>query len=109
MLKKDLDLTIPLLLIAVLPGVSVAASDGLTAFTGSLNSSVSTIYGYVRVTLTVSLLLYSIWPFYHALVGEGDKTRYWWYIIGIAVFLIILNTFPSVFNAIFGQNVNVTT
>ncbi|NLG19093.1 MAG: hypothetical protein GX556_17350 [Fibrobacter sp.] len=97
------------MVLVLVPSIVLAQSSGLTTFTGSLNASVSTIFGYVRVTLTVGLLLYTIWPFYHALIGEGDKSRYWWQIIGIAVFLIILNVFPTVFNAIFGQNVNVTT
>lgn len=85
-----------------------ATSSGLTQFQGSLESSVSKIFGYVKVTVTIGLLLYTIWPFYHALVGEGDKSRYWWQIIGIAVFLIILNIFPIFFNAIFSTNITIT-
>jgi hypothetical protein len=101
---------IALLLVVIgIPGLIMAQSSGLTSFEGSLNSSVSTIFGYVRIAVTVGMLIYTIWPFYHALVGEGDKSRYWWQIIGIACFLIILNVFPAVFNGIFGTNVNVTS
>jgi hypothetical protein len=99
---------LPALIILVLPYIVFGAADGLTTFQGQLQGSASKIYGYAKITLSVGLLLYTIWPFYHALIGEGDKTRYWWQIIGIAVFLILLNIFPIVFNSLFNQNITIT-
>jgi hypothetical protein len=97
--------TIAIAIIFVIPAMIVAdGGAGTAAFTSSLNSSVGNIYSYVKIALNICLFVYCIWPLYNALVGQGggDKSHHWWQIIGIAIFLILLNTLPTIYKAIFG-------
>lgn len=94
-----------LMLLVIIPQVIFAQESGLTQFTGKIGTSISTIYGYAKVAIPILSIPYAIYLFWHALVGEGEKSRYWWQVFGLAVFLIILAIFPAVFNSIMGTSV----
>lgn len=84
------------------------SSNGLTSFTGQMNTSVSLVFGYVKTGLTIGLLIWAIWLMYQAFFGH-DKHGAWWQIVALIAFVILLNIFPSIYNAITGASVNVTT
>lgn len=102
--------TIVLAVVFLIPAMILADGAGSAAFTSSLNSSIGNIYSYVKIALNICLFVYCIWPLYNALVGQGgDKSHHWWQIIGIAIFLILLNTLPTIYKAIFGAtDVNIS-
>jgi hypothetical protein len=108
-LGRNIISILPFVGFLLLPSIANAATtDGLTSFTGQMNTSVSLVYGYVRVGLTIGLLIWAIWLMYQAFFGH-DKHGAWWGIVALIAFVIILNIFPSIYNAITGASVNVTT
>jgi hypothetical protein len=101
---------LPYFMIFLFPFVADAqtSSNGLTSFTGQMNTSVSLVFGYVKTGLTIGLLIWAIWLMYQAFFGH-DKHGAWWQIVALIAFVILLNIFPSIYNAITGASVNVTT
>jgi hypothetical protein len=101
---------LPCFAVLVLPSIADAqtSSNGLTSFTGQMNTSVSLVFGYVKTGLTIGLLIWAIWLMYQAFFGH-DKHGAWWQIVALIAFVILLNIFPSIYNAITGASVNVTT
>jgi hypothetical protein len=100
---------LPYLAVIITPSIiSAATTDGLTTFTGSMNTSVGLVYGYVRVALSIGLMVWAIWLFYQAFFGH-DKHGAWWQIVGLIAFVILLNVFPSIYNAITGASVTTTS
>jgi hypothetical protein len=93
----------------LLPAIANAqTSNGLTSFTGQMNTSVSLVFGYVKIALTIGLMVWAIWLMYQAFFGH-DKHGAWWQIVALIAFVILLNIFPSIYNAITGASVNVTS